>query len=133
MDDLKQSVQTAVYEQKDPLVIYKTTAFELFSNMNAEVNKDIVSFLCHAGLPVEEGAGNLREGREQRTDMSRMRVRKDNVDGDQMPEITEPGGEYHDPTPVRQEPVRVAPRVGRNDPCPCGSGKKFKQCHGKDA
>ena len=133
MDDLKQSVQTAVYEQKDPLVIYKTTAFELFSNMNAEVNKDIVSFLCHAGLPVEEGAGNLREGREQRTDMSRMRVRKDNVDGDQMPEMTEPGGEYHDPTPVRQEPVRVAPRVGRNDPCPCGSGKKFKQCHGKDA
>ena len=54
MDDLKQSVQTAVYEQKDPLIIYKTTAFELFSNMNAEVNKDIVSFLCHAGLPVDE-------------------------------------------------------------------------------
>ena len=133
MDDLKQSVQTAVYEQKDPLVIYKTTAFELFSNMNGEVNKDIVSFLCHAGLPVDDGAANLREGREQRTDMSRMQVRKDNVDADQIPEMMEPGGEYHDPTPVKQEPVRVAPRVGRNDPCPCGSGKKFKQCHGKDA
>ena len=133
MDDLKQSVQTAVYEQKDPLVIYKTTAFELFSNMNGEVNKDIVSFLCHAGLPVEDGAANLREGREQRTDMSRMQVRKDSTDADPMPEMMEPGGEYHDPTPVKQEPVRVAPRVGRNDPCPCGSGKKFKQCHGKDA
>jgi preprotein translocase subunit SecA len=133
MDDLKQSVQTAVYEQKDPLVIYKTTAFELFSNMNGEVNKDIVSFLCHAGLPVEDGAANLREGREQRTDMSRMQVRKDSTDADPMPDMMEPGGEYHDPTPVKQEPVRVAPRVGRNDPCPCGSGKKFKQCHGKDA
>ncbi len=133
MDDLKQSVQTAVYEQKDPLIIYKTTAFELFSNMNAEVNKDIVSFLCHAGLPVDEGASNLREGREQRTDMSRMQVRKDDTDAGPMPEMMEPGGEYHDPTPVKQEPVRVAPRVGRNDPCPCGSGKKFKQCHGKDA
>jgi preprotein translocase subunit SecA len=133
MDDLKQSVQTAVYEQKDPLVIYKTTAFELFSNMNGEVNKDIVSFLCHAGLPVDDGAANLREGREQRTDMSRMQVRKDNADADQLPDMMEPGGEYHDPTPIKQEPVRVAPRVGRNDPCPCGSGKKFKQCHGKDA
>jgi preprotein translocase subunit SecA len=133
MDDLKQSVQTAVYEQKDPLIIYKTTAFELFSNMNAEVNKDIVSFLCHAGLPVDEGASNLREGREQRTDMSRMQVRKDDTDAGPMPEMMDPGGEYHDPTPVKQEPVRVAPRVGRNDPCPCGSGKKFKQCHGKDA
>lgn len=133
MDDLKQSVQTAVYEQKDPLIIYKTTAFELFSNMNAEVNKDIVSFLCHAGLPVDEGASSLREGREQRTDMSRMQVRKDDTDAGPIPEMMEPGGEYHDPTPVKQEPVRVAPRVGRNDPCPCGSGKKFKQCHGKDA
>jgi preprotein translocase subunit SecA len=122
-----------VYEQKDPLIIYKTTAFELFSNMNAEVNKDIVSFLCHAGLPVDEGASNLREGREQRTDMSRMQVRKDDTDAGPMPEMMDPGGEYHDPTPVKQEPVRVAPRVGRNDPCPCGSGKKFKQCHGKDA
>lgn len=133
MDDLKQSVQTAVYEQKDPLVIYKTTAFELFSNMNGEVNKDIVSFLCHAGLPIDDGSANLREGREQRTDMSRMQVRKDSTDADQVPDMMEPGGEYHDPTPVKQEPVRVAPRVGRNDPCPCGSGKKFKQCHGKDA
>jgi len=135
MDDLKQSVQTAVYEQKDPLVIYKTTAFELFSNMNAEVNKDIVSFLCHAGLPVEQGPGNLREGREQRTDMSKMRVRKDEMDGarGQGPEMLPDENDYHDPSgPVRQDPVRVGPKVGRNDPCPCGSGKKFKQCHGKD-
>jgi preprotein translocase subunit SecA len=136
MDDLKQSVQTAVYEQKDPLVIYKTTAFELFSNMNAEVNKDIVSFLCHAGLPAEQEGAKLREGREQRTDMSKMRVRKDSMsdNGGGEPDMTGTGNDYHEPSaPIKQEPIKVGPRVGRNDPCPCGSGKKFKQCHGKEA
>ncbi len=136
MDDLKQSVQTAVYEQKDPLVIYKTTAFELFSNMDGEVNKDIVSFLCHAGLPVEQpGRNQIREGREQKTDMSKMRVRKDEMvsAGSGEPEMAGGGSEYHDPsTPVKQEPIKVGPKVGRNDPCPCGSGKKFKNCHGKE-
>jgi preprotein translocase subunit SecA len=136
MDDLKQSVQTAVYEQKDPLVIYKTTAFELFSNMNGELNRDIVSFLCYAGIPVQENNVPLREGREEKTDMSKMKVRKEelvtsgNSGGrEQMMEQDE----YHDPTPVKQDPVRVGPKVGRNDPCPCGSGKKFKNCHGKDS
>jgi preprotein translocase subunit SecA len=135
MDDLKQSVQTAVYEQKDPLVIYKTTAFELFSNMDAEVNKDIVSFLCHAGLPVEQGQQQLREGREQKTDMSRMRVRKDEMVAAHggEPEMLPTENDYHDPsTPVKQEPIKVGPKVGRNDPCPCGSGKKFKHCHGRE-
>ena len=131
MDDLKQSVQTAVYEQKDPLVIYKTTAFELFSNMNSELNRDIVSFLCYAGIPIQENAP-LKEGREEKTDMSKMKVKKE--------ELVTSGGdhgvqqeEYHDPTPVRQDPVRVGPKVGRNDPCPCGSGKKFKACHGRES
>lgn len=136
MDDLKQSVQTAVYEQKDPLVIYKTTAFELFSNMNAEVNKNIVSFLCHAGLPVEQEGAKLREGREQRTDMSKMRVRKDSMSDSSggEPDMIGTGNDYHEPSaPIKQEPIKVGPRVGRNDPCPCGSGKKFKQCHGKEA
>ena len=116
-------------------MIYKTTAFELFSNMNAEVNKDIVSFLCHAGLPAEQEGANLREGREQRTDMSKMRVRKDSMSesGGGEPNMTQ-GNDYHEPSaPVKQEPIKVGPRVGRNDPCPCGSGKKFKQCHGKEA
>jgi preprotein translocase subunit SecA len=135
MDDLKQSVQTAVYEQKDPLVIYKTTAFELFSNMDGEVNKDIVSFLCHAGLPVDPGQGQLREGREQKTDMSRMRVRKDEMVSAHggEPEMLPTENDYHDPSgPMRQEPVKVGPKVGRNDPCPCGSGKKYKHCHGRE-
>ena len=84
---------------------------------------------------MEQGSGNLREGREQRTDMSRMRVRKDELDGGggHGPEMMPQENDYHDPSgPVRQDPVRVGPKVGRNDPCPCGSGKKFKQCHGKD-
>jgi preprotein translocase subunit SecA len=134
MDDLKHSVQTAVYEQKDPLVIYKTTAFELFRNMDSEVNKDIVSFLCHAGIPVQQGDGQLKEGREQRTDMSKMKVRKDElVTSGGGAEMMQQGNDYHDPSaPVKQEPIKVGPKVGRNDPCPCGSGKKYKQCHGKE-
>jgi len=134
MDDLKQSVQTAVYEQKDPLVIYKQTAFQLFAEMDAEVNKDIVSFLCHASLPVENSGAGLKEGRESRTDMSRMKVRKDELSASGAPELAEGENQYHDPSEAaKQEPVRVGPKVGRNDPCPCGSGKKFKSCHGRDA
>ncbi len=132
MDDLKQSVQTAVYEQKDPLVIYKQTAFGLFSNMDGEVNREIVSFLCHAGLPLENNNGGVREGRESRTDMSNMKIRKDSVESPGPAEMMDGENEYHDPSNIRQEPVRVGPKVGRNDPCPCGSGKKFKSCHGRD-
>ena len=132
MDDLKQSVQTAVYEQKDPLVIYKQTAFQLFSNMDAEVNKEIVSFLCHAALPIDNGATNLREGQAQRTDMSKMKVRKEEL-REEGPELMDAENHYNDPSQAtKAEPVRVGPKVGRNDPCPCGSGKKYKACHGKD-
>ena len=133
MDDLKHSVQTAVYEQKDPLLIYKTTAYELFTNMNSELSRDIVSFLCYAGIPIQENA-SLREGHEQRTDMSKMKVRKEELvaSGGGQQEVMEPGNDYHDPSVNRQEPVRVGPKVGRNDPCPCGSGKKYKNCHGRE-
>lgn len=133
MDDLKQSVQTAVYEQKDPLVIYKATAFELFSTMDSEVNRDIVSFLCYAGIPIQDQQGTLREGREERTDMSKMKIKKEELAATGEPAMMESGNTYHDPSVQRQEPVRVGPKVGRNDLCPCGSGKKFKNCHGKDA
>ncbi|NCI47221.1 preprotein translocase subunit SecA [Sediminibacterium soli] len=128
MDDLKQSVQTATYEQKDPLVIYKMEAFELFRKMDGEVNRDIVQFLSHAGIPLNEGE-ELREGRQKKTDMSKMSASKDNsLDGTAANE-----NDYYDPTPQKQQPVTVAPKIGRNDPCPCGSGKKYKACHGKDA
>jgi len=136
MDDLKQSVQTAVHEQKDPLVIYKIEAFNLFKRMDADVNKDMVSFLSHAGIPMEQNQNTIKEGREQKTDMSKMRVRKDEMvtAGNGRPEMIDTENNYHDPSeaPVKQEPVKVGPKVGRNDPCPCGSGKKFKNCHGKE-
>jgi preprotein translocase subunit SecA len=132
MDDLRHSVQTAGYEQKDPLVIYKIEAFNAFKQMDDQVNKDIVSFLCHANIPMEQtNATKIQEGREEKTDMSKMRQRKEEFATDE-PEYMSQENEYHDPTPVKQEPVRVEKAPGRNDPCPCGSGKKFKQCHGKD-
>lgn len=125
MDDLKQSVQTASYEQKDPLVIYKMEAFDLFRKMDGEVNKDIVQFLCHAGIPLNNGE-EVKEGRQKKTDMSRMSASKESADG----APTE--NDYYDPSPAKQQPVTVAPKIGRNDPCPCGSGKKYKQCHGRE-
>jgi len=136
MDDLRQSVQTAGYEQKDPLVIYKIEAFAAFKQMDDQVNKDIVSFLCHAQIPVEQtNAGQIKEGREQKTDMSKMRQRKEvfeNAGGGE--EYLSQENDYIDPsTPIKQEPIRVEKAPGRNDPCPCGSGKKYKACHGKDA
>lgn len=134
MDDLKQSVQTAYLEQKDPLVIYKITAFDLFKRMDGDVNREIVSFLCHSSIPIEQQNPNqIREGREQKTDMSRMHANKEAVDtrGD---DYAANENDYYDPSEtVKQAPVKVGPKVGRNDPCPCGSGKKFKNCHGKDA
>ncbi|MFN8265120.1 MAG: preprotein translocase subunit SecA [Chitinophagaceae bacterium] len=134
MDDLRTSVQNATYEQKDPLVIYKVEAYTLFEQLNSEINKNIVSFLSHAGLPAEEnGSGQIREGRQQKTDMSKLKQSKQ--------EMAAAGGndlmdtpDYYDPSDAgKPEPVKVGPKVGRNDPCPCGSGKKFKNCHGKDA
>jgi preprotein translocase subunit SecA len=135
MDDLRHSVQTATYEQKDPLVIYKIEAFDAFKRMDDEVNKDIVSFLCHSGIPMEQtNAGRIREGREQKTDMSKMRQRKEEFAGAGEPEYLSQENEYNDPSaPIKQEPIRVEPKIGRNDACPCGSGKKFKNCHGKEA
>ncbi len=138
MDDLKQSVQTAYLEQKDPLVIYKVEAFNLFKGMDADVNRQIVSFLCHAQLPAqqEEAPRQLQEGRVQKTDMSRMQANKEAIDaaGDDYAANEK---DYYDPSgsnvAVKQEPVKVAPKIGRNDPCPCGSGKKYKNCHGREA
>ena len=137
MDDLRHSVQTAGYEQKDPLVIYKIEAFNAFKQMDDQVNKDIVSFLCHCGIPVEQQQpGRIREGREQRTDMSKMRQRKEEFAGAGAggPEYLSNENDYNDPSePIKQEPIKVGPKTGRNDPCPCGSGKKFKNCHGREA
>jgi len=134
MDDLRQSVQTAGYEQKDPLVIYKIEAFGAFKQMDDQVNKDIVSFLAHCTIPTEQNQPTrITEERRRRTDMSKMRQRKEEFAGAGAgPEYLSGENEYIDPSEnIKQEPIRVAPKVGRNDPCPCGSGKKYKNCHGR--
>jgi preprotein translocase subunit SecA len=117
MDDLKQSVQGAAYEQKDPLLIYKFESFELFKRMIQKVNKEIITFLAKARLPVQDAAQVQRAAAPEKTDMSRLQTGRSDVGGGQR----------------KVEPVRVEKKVGRNEPCPCGSGKKFKQCHGKGA
>jgi preprotein translocase subunit SecA len=130
MDDLKQSVQGAVYEQKDPLLIYKFEAFNLFKKMIGEVNRDVISFLFKGALPNQQ-VGQAQT--PQRTDYSRMREGR----GAEMSTPVNGGnGEQQAQQREQQkklEPVRVGPKIGRNDPCPCGSGKKYKNCHGKEA
>ncbi|MEQ1553704.1 MAG: preprotein translocase subunit SecA [Ferruginibacter sp.] len=132
MDDLRHSVQTAGYEQKDPLVIYKIEAFAAFKQMDDKVNSDIVSFLSHAAIPLEQNNnGNIKEGKEQKTDMRKMNMNKAQIDA-AGEDYAANENDYFDPSAgtVKQEPIRVDPKIGRNDACPCGSGKKYKACHG---
>ena len=120
MDDLKQSVQNATYEQKDPLLIYKFESFNLFSQMLEELNKDVLSFLMRAHIPLRDASEAPRQAPQQRKpDMSQLQTSRTDL-------VTN-GGE-----PKSNAPVHVEKQVGRNDPCPCGSGKKYKNCHGKN-
>ena len=119
MDDLRQSVQAASYEQKDPLLIYKLESFNLFKTMLDKVNKSVVDTLMKGYIPVKK-AEDVKEARpKNKLDLSKMKTGRE-----------DPG--YNDPSKgkSKSEPVRVEKKVGRNDPCPCGSGKKYKQCHG---
>ncbi|NTE03524.1 preprotein translocase subunit SecA [Agrobacterium tumefaciens] len=124
MDDLKQSVQNAVYEQKDPLVIYKMEAFNLFKNMLNAVNKEVVSFLYKGGIPVQQEAEDLKEAPAP-VKQPKLQTTKQEFGRE------EPGIEFGDTREaVPQQPIRKEATVGRNEPCPCGSGKKYKNCHG---
>ena len=120
MDDLKQSVQNATYEQKDPLLIYKFESFNLFSEMLEELNKDVLSFLLRAFIPLRDASEAKAPAPQQpkRNEMEQMQTSRTDL-------VTN-GGEQKS-----NMPVHVDKQVGRNDPCPCGSGKKFKNCHGK--
>ena len=126
MDDLKQSVQSATYEQKDPLVVYKLESFNLFKQMVQKINTDLISFLVKANLPFQT-AENVAEVRApERTDMSNLRVGRDDSVPSSAPMMPNRTAEQQ----VTQ-PIHVEKKVGRNDPCPCGSGKKYKNCHGQ--
>ena len=120
MDDLKQSVQNAAYEQKDPLLIYKFEAYELFKNMIDKMNREVVSLLMKAHIPLRDPSQVQEARQRQKLDMSKYETsRTDALAASNTQERN-------------REPVRVEKKVGRNDPCPCGSGKKFKNCHGRN-
>ena len=123
MDDLKQSVQNAAYEQKDPIVVYKTESYNLFITMLENLSKDVLAFLLRTQLFLrqeQQPEDVVTEGHEKRSDMSRMQTSR--------PDLLTNSSE-----PKTNAPIHVEKKVGRNDPCPCGSGKKYKNCHGKEA
>ena len=119
LDDLKQSVQNATYEQKDPLLIYKFESFNLFEKMLLTINREISSFLSRASLPVNQDE-NMREAKVPTSDNRNLKTSREERVAEQRTAERE-----------KPQPVHVEKKVGRNDPCPCGSGKKYKNCHGK--
>lgn len=133
MDELKQSVQTAVYEQKDPLLIFKKEAFNLFSDMLVEMNKDITSFLFKASIPIQQPQEVKEAKQPAKTDLSKLKTTRTTEAEDQETKarkrvMNQAGSaERKAVAPIRRD----VPKVGRNAPCPCGSGKKYKQCHGR--
>jgi preprotein translocase subunit SecA len=130
MDDLRTNVQFASHEQKDPLLIYKFESYELFKKMVNEINSEVASFLVKCNLPEQQGVQQAQAPR--RPNQSRTQTSKAGVQN-----ISEATRSRQAQAPVggpprRQAPVvNETPKVGRNEPCPCGSGKKYKQCHGR--
>ena len=125
MDDLRQSVQNATYEQKDPLLIYKFESFGLFSKMLARVNREVLSILGKAYIPVRQENAAAAQRAQQQRDRAKVDVNK--LQASRMQAAAQ-AGQAEKQKPM---PVHVEKKVGRNDPCPCGSGKKYKNCHGK--
>lgn len=131
MDELKQSVQNAVHEQKDPLLIYKFEAFKLFNEVLLKINKEVGSFLMKASLPKQQG-GEIETKQEQapvKSDMDQLQTSRPETVSSNTAQNG--GAPQQAPPQPKAQPVRVEKKVGRNEPCPCGSGKKYKQCHGK--
>ncbi|MGV8964184.1 MAG: preprotein translocase subunit SecA [Candidatus Saccharimonadaceae bacterium] len=128
MDDLRQSVQNASYEQKDPLLIYKLESFSLFKVMVENVNSKSVSILMRGQIPIQEPAQVKRAEPDQKTDYSKYRTEKEETNSKSS---SASKSQTNDTRNRKMEPIRVETKVGRNDPCPCGSGKKYKNCHGQ--
>jgi preprotein translocase subunit SecA len=122
MDDLKQAVQHAAYEQKDPILVYKGESFELFIKVLEGISKDVLAFLLRSFLFLrtdQQPQEVATEGHTKKTDLSGMR--------ESRPDLLTNTSE-----PRSNAPARAEKKVGRNDPCPCGSGKKYKNCHGRN-
>jgi preprotein translocase subunit SecA len=129
MDDLKQSVQNAAYEQKDPLLIYKFESFELFKTMIGRINREVASTLMKAHIPIRDASGVKKAQGPKRLDLSNFEASKSSTGSYGA---GHGGGDGQQRKQERKvQPVRAEKKVGRNEPCPCGSGKKYKNCHGK--
>ena len=132
--ELRKSSHQAVYEQKDPLLIYKLESFNLFKAMMSRLNQEIAAFLIKAQLPVSEESTQIRTTNQEikqdnyASARTNAQAAESNFNGrDGYKEAIE--SSYNERP--KQQPVIAEPKIGRNDACPCGSGKKFKQCHGK--
>ncbi len=125
LDDLKQAVQNASLEQKDPLVIYKLESFNLFKEMIIKSNKEVISFLMKGGLPVEN---NQQQVTQAKFTQEQPKQKKEKLTESRDENIVEEQNAQQKP---KIQPIRVETKIGRNDPCPCGSGKKYKSCHGQ--
>jgi preprotein translocase subunit SecA len=126
MDELKESAQAASFEQKDPLVVYKMEAYGLFESLVYKINQDVTSFLSRGNIHIA-GTDEVREAREQKTDFSKARTNRT----EEMSRRAAMAAAGRRAETVVETVKREEPKVGRNDPCPCGSGKKYKHCHGR--
>ena len=128
LDDLKHSVQNASYEQKDPLLIFKLESVNLFDNMVNKINNNTVSVLMRAQIPVQEPQ-QVREAapEPQRPQQQYREEKQDLADPNQQAAASRDTREQ-----PKQQPYHAEKKIGRNDPCPCGSGLKYKNCHGKN-
>ena len=130
MDDLRSNVQHAQFEQKDPLLIYKFESYELFKSMVYQVNERVASFLMQSDLPANPEAKAPSQVRQAPQNVTTSKAGISNLNESmqaQQRAASAPQGQ----APQKVAPIRAEKTVGRNEPCPCGSGKKYKQCHGK--
>ena len=131
LDDLKQSVQNASYEQKDPLLIYKLESFHIFKAMLDNLNRRAIAILLRGQIH-EQQPDNVQQAQQQRRmDYSRYRTQKDAVQQAAQASGAAAAAGRDTRENARPEPIHVDKKPRPNDPCPCGSGKKYKQCHGK--
>ena len=128
LDELRHSVQNASYEQKDPLLIFKLESVTLFDNMVNRINSNTVSILMRGQIPVQEPT-QVREARPDVAQQPRQQYREEKRD---LNDPAQQAASQHDTRNVKKEPYRAQKTVGRNDPCPCGSGLKYKNCHGRN-
>jgi preprotein translocase subunit SecA len=130
MDELKQSSQNAVFEQKDPLLIYKLESFKLFNTMLSTINKSVLGMLYKGFIPIENPSDVKKAEEPKKQDLSKLKTSRTDDLAESTKNNQQAAQASNDAPKVQQ--VKGVVKIGRNDPCPCGSGKKYKSCHGKD-